>query len=56
MCSTSVLGLSDFTKPFVLETDASDASIQAVLMQGQRPITYFSKILGFKNQQLSTYK
>jgi RNase H-like domain found in reverse transcriptase len=51
-----VLALSDFTKPFILETNVSDKGMRAVLMQGRRPIAYLSKVLGIKNQQLSTYE
>jgi hypothetical protein len=37
LCSTPVLALLDFTQPFILEADASDKSIGAVLMQGADP-------------------
>jgi RNase H-like domain found in reverse transcriptase len=56
MSTTPVLALPDFSKPFVLETDASDKGIGAVLMQDHKPIAYLSKALGIKNQLLSTYK
>ncbi|KAJ4748790.1 polyprotein [Rhynchospora pubera] len=56
MTSTPVLALPDYSKPFVLETDASALGIGAVLMKDQRPIAYLSKSLGLKNQGLSTYE
>jgi hypothetical protein len=38
-----VLGLPDFTKPLVVETDTSDLGFRAVLMQEGYPIAYLSK-------------
>ena len=43
MSSTPVLALLDFTAPFVIETDASDIGIGAILMQKGRPIAYLSQ-------------
>jgi hypothetical protein len=50
-----VLALPDFSKEFVLETDACDRGIGAVLMQQGHPVAFLSKALGPKNQALSTY-
>lgn len=51
-----VLALPDFSKTFVIETNASDKGIGAVLQQGGHPISYVSKALGVKAQGLSTYE
>jgi hypothetical protein len=51
-----VLSLSDFSKTFVIETDASDYGIGAVLMQDGHPLAYLSKALRPKSRGLSTYE
>jgi hypothetical protein len=50
-----VLALPDFTKEFVLETDACATRVGAVLMQHGHPLAFLSKALGVKNQTLSIY-
>jgi hypothetical protein len=51
-----VLAVPDFSQQFVIETDASDLGIGAVLMQNQHPVAYLSKALGPRNQALSVYE
>ncbi|KAJ3705864.1 hypothetical protein LUZ61_009569 [Rhynchospora tenuis] len=56
MSEAPVLAMPDFSKPFIVETDASDVGMGAVLMQGRNPTAYLSKSLGIKNRGLSTYE
>lgn len=55
MTTAPVLALPDFSQPFVLEADACQYGIGAVLMQNGRPLSYFSKTLGPRAKTLSTY-
>lgn len=47
LCSEPVLAVADFTKPFVVQTDASDVGIGAVLSQvinnEEHPVMYLSR-------------
>lgn len=56
MTSTPVLAFPDFSKEFIVETDACDTGIGAVLTQDGHPIAYFSKDLSIANQKLSMYE
>ncbi|KAH9667504.1 hypothetical protein KPL70_021062 [Citrus sinensis] len=50
-----VLHLPNFALEFVIETDASNVGIGAVLMQAGHPLSYFSKKLGPRIRASSTY-
>ena len=56
MSGVSVLGLFDFSKPFVLETDACGTGVGAVLVQEGRPLAFLSQALGPKHVGLSIYE
>ena len=56
LCQAPVLAVLDFSKTFIVETDASNGGIGAVLMQEGHPISFISRSLGPKWQQLSVYE
>lgn len=51
-----VLALPDFSKPFLIECDASMVGIRVVLMQEDKPLAYLSHALKGRALGLSTYK
>ena len=56
MVSVPVLAMPDFSKPFVIEKDASDFELGAVLLQEYRLVAFFSQTLGPQAQQKSIYE
>jgi hypothetical protein len=56
MTTPPILGLPDFSKPFLIECDASGEGLWAVLMQEGKPIAYYSHKLKGRNLLLSTYE
>lgn len=56
LTTAPVLALANFTKPFVIETDASNMGVGSILLQGGHPLAFVSKTLGVRNQGLSTYE
>jgi hypothetical protein len=56
LVTAPVLTLPDFQKTFVIDTDACDTGVGAVLQQDGHPIAYMSKPLSNRNKGLSTYE
>lgn len=56
MAHSHVLSMPNFVVPFVVETDTYGYGVGAVLMQDDRPITFFSKLLGTKALLKSVYE
>lgn len=56
MASTPVLALPNFNEQFIIETDACDLGIGAVLMQHDQPVAFLSKALTNSHKHLSIYE
>ena len=55
MSSTHVLATPNFSKPFMIECDASSYGLGAVLMQDEHPIDFESRKLNKWEKLKSTY-
>lgn len=55
MATTPVLGLPNFSNLFVLEMDASDKGIGAILAPNRRPLAHLSKAIGPRKRGWSVY-
>lgn len=56
LTSAPVLALPNFNSQFIVETDACDGGVGAVLQQKGHPIEFISKALSPCYQGLSTYE
>lgn len=55
MTTILILVMPNFSKPFVIQSDASGEGIGAVLTQNIKPIAFMSKVLGVTKKSWSIY-
>lgn len=56
MVTISFLVMSNFSKEFIIKTNASKSRLGAILMQVRRHMAYLSKILSPWNKEKSIYE
>ena len=56
MTQVPILAMLDFSKPFVIEVDASRFALGAVLMRDDKPVAIHSQVLGLRARQKSAYE
>ena len=56
MCTTTILAMPNFSKPFTIESDACNNGLGVFLLQDEHPIAFTSKFLSGKNLAASTYE
>lgn len=56
MANLPILTVLDFSKPFVIETDASNKRLGAVLLQEGHPVTFLNQELSERAQKKSVYE
>jgi hypothetical protein len=56
LTSAPVLQLLDFTRPFVVDYDASGSGFDTVLHQGDRPLAFFSHAIAPHHAKLAAYE
>lgn len=56
LSSAPVLAFPKFSKPFIIEKDASNGGIGSILMHDGHPLAFLSKTLGPRWSKLSVYE
>jgi hypothetical protein len=51
LVSAPIFALPNFEQPFIIETDANNGVVGAVLMQGGHPLAFLSNALGVKSKR-----
>jgi hypothetical protein len=56
LAAAPILQLPDFTRPFIIDSDASDSGFRVVLHQGTGPIAFFSHVVTPHHAKLAAYE